>query len=303
MDSIATMRAFAAVVAAGSFTGGAARMGISTALASKYVSRLEDRLGARLINRTTRSLNVTEVGRAYHQRCLQLLDDLDELEAAVGDEAGPPKGELRISAPRTFGEMHLTCAVGDFLAENPQITVAITLSERFVDIVDEGYDMAVRIGVLPDSSLFARRIAATPLVTCAAPAYLDAHGRPETPAHLADFDCIIDTNLRRPEQWVFGTGDAARTIQVGGRFRVNSAAAARNAVVAGVGIALVPLFAIADDLRDGRAEVLLAEHAPSALGVYIVYPHNRHLTGKVRAFVDFLAKRFSGDPTWQTVTP
>ncbi len=298
MDTIEIMRTFVAVVAAGSFTGGAARLDISTALASKYVSRLEDRLGARLINRTTRSLNITEVGRAYHRRCLQLLDDFDELEAAIRDEAGPPKGDLRISAPRTFGEMYLTGAVGDFLAENPNITVAMTLSERFVDIIDEGYDMAVRIGDLPDSSLFARRIATTPLVACAAPLYLKAHGRPETPEQLSEFDCIIDTNLRRPDQWLFGTGVTERAVRVSGRFKVNSALAARNAVIGGAGIALIPLFAIADDLRNGRAEILLAEHAPPAFGIYTVYPHNRHLAGKVRAFVDFLANRFSGDPAW-----
>lgn len=298
MDSIETMRTFAAVIAAGSFTGGAARLGISTALASKYVSRLEDRLGARLINRTTRSLNITEVGHAYHQRCLQLLEDFDELEAAIRDEAGPPKGDLRISAPRTFGEMYLTCAVGDFLTENPSISVAMTLSERFVDIIDEGYDMAVRIGELPDSSLFARRIATTPIVSCAAPTYLEAHGRPKTPEQLAEFDCIIDTNLRRPDQWVFETDGARQSVRVNGRFRVNSALAARNAVVAGAGIAMVPLFAIAGDVHDGRAEILLAEHAPPAFGIYTVYPHNRHLAGKVRAFVDFLVNRFSGDPAW-----
>lgn len=292
MDILTGMRTYAAVVAAGSFTKAGEHLGISTALASKYVGQLEEHLGVRLLNRTTRRLNMTEVGSAYYQRCRQLLDEIGELEAAVRQQQEVPQGRLVVPAPTTLGETYLTRAVSIYLQEQPKVNVELVLSDRFVDIVDEGFDLAVRIGQLADSSLIARRLVPARIVLCASPNYLDSSGVPVSPKELEAHQCVIDTNIQDPGQWLFSDRGRSFRVKVNGRFRVNNALAVREALLAGQGIGLCPLYVVEEDIRVGRLKILLQEHESMEYGIYAVYPHNRHLAAKVRTFVDFLADYF-----------
>ena len=296
MDVFTNMRTYAAVVATGSFTGAAERLGISKALTSKYVSQLEDHLGVRLLNRTTRRLHLTEVGKAYFQRCRQLLDEIDELETAVRQQQEAPQGHLVVAAPTTFGENHLTRAVADYLTAQPGVSVELVLADRFVNLVEEGFDLAVRIGRLADSSLIARRLAPMRIALCASPDYLDRAGLPGHPLALEGLQCIIDSNIPDPEHWLFQDQAQALRVKVNGRFRVNSTLAVREMLLAGQGIGLCPFYVVEADIRAGRLQVLLQEYEAVEYGIYAVYPHNRYLAAKVRTFVDFLVRWFGTLP-------
>mgnify|MGYP001278541052 CR=1 FL=1 len=298
MDVIDAMRCFAAVVGCKSFTGAAAQLGLNTNLVSKYVRQLEERLGVRLLNRTTRSLALTEAGQAYYERCLTLLEDFDELEAGVQDRHDSVKGHLLVSAPGSLGVEMLMRGVTAFIEQHPQITIELRLSDRFVNIVDEGFDLAIRIGELPDSSLIARRLAPIPSFVCASPAYLAAHGTPEHPKDLDSHHCVIDTNLHGGAHWPFRHKGRRMPVKVKGAIQVNSVVAIRRAVLEGGGIAWCPGFEIARDIREGRLVSLLEPFLENRYGIYAVYPHNRHLAAKIRAFVDFLVLFFarSQDP-------
>jgi DNA-binding transcriptional LysR family regulator len=297
MDRFDEINAFAAVADARSFTQAARRLGVSSAQVSKLVARLENRLGARLLNRTTRDVSLTDTGRAYLERARTLLDDFDALESLVRDQAGP-KGLLKVSAPMSFGTNQLTPALLDFAAAFPEVSLEVSQTDRMVNLVEEGFDVAVRIGQLADSSLIARRLAPVRLVTCAAPAYLQAAGAPAEPQDLAKHECIIDTNMRDPFVWAFGQGGERHDVRVHGRLRFAGADACVAAARRGLGIASTPAFAAADDLREGRLIPLLCAYEPQLIFVHAVYPHGRHLAGKVRAFVDFLAERYAGEPAW-----
>lgn len=298
MDTIDGMRTFVTVVNAGSFTAAAERLDLSQALVSKYVGQLEARLGVRLLNRTTRRLSLTEVGRAYHERCMQLLESFDELEAAVQERHSTPRGHLRISAPLTFGELYLTPLISEFLQREPGISVDLQLNDRFVDLLDEGVDVAIRMGKLEDSQLVARRLGRSRLVLCAAENYLARAGTPEHPRDLADHVCILDSNLRSFPHWPFHAAGEDFTVRVSGRFTVNSAQAARKMALAGQGVALCPDYVVGDDLGQGRLRALLGEFQAPAPGIYALYPHSRYLAAKVRAFVDFLVGRFAEQADW-----
>lgn len=286
------MRTLVAVVDTGSFTVAAERLGISKALTSKYVGQLEEHLGVRLLNRTTRKLSVTEVGQAYYQRCRQLLDDLDELESAVRQQQASPQGQLRVAAPVLFGEGYLTRTVADYMKSQQGVSVELVLADRFVNLVEEGFDLAVRIGKLADSSLIARKLAQMRVVLCASPEYLAKAGVPKRLEDLEAHNCVIDTNIDEPDYWHFTMRGESQRIKVAGRFRVNSAQAVREMVLAGMGIGLCPRYVVADDLEQGRVQPLLPSYETTKYGIYAVYPHNRHLAAKVRTFVDFLVERF-----------
>jgi DNA-binding transcriptional LysR family regulator len=297
LDRIEELRVFAAVADALSFAKAARRLGISPAQASKLVARLEDRLGARLLNRTTRDVSLTDTGRACQSRARALVDDFDALETSARDADGP-RGMLKLSVPVSFGAVELGPALLDFAKAYPAVGLDVSLSDRKVNLVDEGFDAAVRIGELTDSSLVARRLAAVRIVTCASPEYLAAHGEPRAPAELVARSIIIDLNLRDPFVWRFGRGDRRHDLQVDGRLRFSSAHACLAAARAGFGIARVPAFVAADDLRAGRIVPLMRADEPDSVAVHAVYPHARHLAAKVRAFVDFLVHRFAGEPAW-----
>lgn len=293
MDTLDCMKAFAAVAETGSFTEAARRLRLSRALVSKYVARLEDRLGARLLSRTTRTVSLTETGHAYRERCMTILDQLEQAEAVAASGQIEPHGMLRLSAPRTFGERHLVGAVADFIAAHPNIEMTIDFNDRFVNLIEEGYDVAVRIGRLADSSLIARRLTGVPIRIVASSAYLGAAGRPSRPEDLAGHECIIDTNLARDRRWTFADGDRRIDVAVGGRIATNSAEAVWNLALAGAGIARIPDFEIGPDIAEGRLVALLEDFSSPQIAAYAVYPQGRFVPAKTRAFVDHLAGWFS----------
>ncbi len=292
MDTLTRMQAFVQVIEAGGFSAAARRAGKSKALLSKYVRDLEDELGVRLLNRTTRQLSPTEVGVAYHREAVEILQRLTDLAASVRDKAGDARGHLRVSAPRSFGDAELGGAIIEFMGLHPEITVDLRLDDRFVDLVEEGFDVAIRVSEPLDSSLIARRLSTFRVVCCAAPSWIEKHGRPATPNDLLGLPAIADTNARNWSHWPFFVDGDRQVVNVAPRMNVNSPQVVAEAAIAGMGVARVPLFAVHRAIEDGRLEVLLQEFELTSLAVNAVYPHRRHLSGKVRAFVDFLVGWF-----------
>lgn len=282
---------FVAIVQEASFTGGAKRAGVSKATASKQVAALEDRLGVRLLERTTRQLRLTEQGARLFERARAILDELEEAEAEIGSLRDRPVGRLRISAPVSLGVRALGRPLGAFMAAYPELDVTTTLNDRMVDLVDEGFDLALRIGRLADSSMIARRLAAVPIVTAAAPAYLDAHGAPETPAELSAHACLAYAYLEDGVAWRF-EGGAKRRIRP--RLTANNGDVLADAAVAGLGIVQMPRFILEARLAEGALKPILEAHAPPPNGLYVVYPAGRALPAKTRAFIDFMSKAFDG---------
>ncbi|GGC75566.1 LysR family transcriptional regulator [Chelatococcus reniformis] len=302
MDRLDCDRMFVAVLDAGSFAGAAQRLGTSSGQASKLVSRLEADLGVQLIKRTTRALSPTEVGQAYYERVKALLDEFDALDAAVRHASGTPAGRLRLTAPMSFGTIQLTPALLAFVQAFPAIQLEVSFSDSVVDLVDEGFDIAVRVGRTADSSLIARKLGEARVILVAAQSYLERKGTPQVPGDLAGHDCIIDTNFRDPTNWRFTGGSSGDmlTVAVTGRLRFSNGEACLAAAAAGLGIAYVPSFIAGPSIREGRLRRLLpgAESAP--LGIHALCPPARHLALKVRALVDFLADRFRGPPEWES---
>ena len=297
MDRIETMRAFIAVAQEGSFTAAGRRLGLSTRLISKYVARLEDRLATQLVNRTTRSVALSEVGTAYLERCRPIVEQIDELEALVQDRQSSLAGPIRITAPTGFGSQDLTRALAPFVEAHPNVEIDLRLSDHRVALVEEGFDLAVRIGLLRDSTLIARKLADMPLLVCAAPSYLEAHGRPNDPKALATHNCLIDENPVDATSWRFRKAARDFVVKVAGNFSANSPAAITNMAVAGLGIARCPHYAVASALEDGSLERLFPDFEPEGFVLYALYPPNRHLTARVRAVIDHLARHFQR-PRW-----
>jgi DNA-binding transcriptional LysR family regulator len=299
MDRLILMETFVKVAELGSFSQAADRLGLSRSVVSKYVSTLEDHLGARLVNRTTRRLSLTEVGEAYLPRCQSILGDLEEAERAVGALHGTPSGTLRVNAPMSFGFLHLAPAIPALLAAHADLSVDMTLNDRFVDLLAEGFDVAVRIGTLPDSSLIAARLAPLRLVVCASPDYLSRRGEPRHPRDLDDHEVLVYTLQRQGEFYPLQHRDGTRMdVVTRGRFRANNGDAIRAATVGGAGISISPTFLCGDDLRAGRLVRVLPEWSGLEMGVNAVYPHNRHLSAKVRVFVDHLRQWCGKEPYW-----
>ncbi|MGA8262359.1 MAG: LysR family transcriptional regulator [Arenicellales bacterium] len=297
MDTIDGMRTFAAVAGEGSFSRAAERLDMSPQLASKYVALLEDRLGVRLLNRTTRRLSLTEAGRAYFDRVRQVLADIDEMEHAVGDLTGRARGILRINAPMSFGQHHLTPAIAEYQTAQPEVEVELTLNDRFVDIVSEGFDVAIRIGKLEESSLVARRLAPVELAVCGAPEYFRRRGVPETPEDLAGHDCLRYAYAPDFYRWRFERGGRTHNVRINGTFSSNNGDALRAAAVAGKGIIFQPRFIVDEEIRAGRLETVLDDYHGETLYIHAVYAHRQYLSAKVRTFVDFLAG-YLGTPPW-----
>ena len=294
MDPILAMRSFVAVVDQGSFTAAAERLDLSTALVSKYVRQLEQRLDTRLLHRTTRVLRLTESGRAYLERARQLLAEFDELEAAIQDRPQTPRGRLVISAPVAFGESRLAPILADYLRAYPELSIDLRLSDRYVRLVEEGIDLSVRIGRLDDSSLIARRLASARIIVCAAPDYLERRGVPTAPGDLAGHDCILDRNYRNPARWPFVRDGLEFEVEVAGRMTANGARCVRNLALAGAGIARIPSWAIDEDLEAGRLVALFADLEPEPIGIHAVYPERRYLATGVRLLIEVLAQRLGG---------
>jgi DNA-binding transcriptional LysR family regulator len=293
MDTLTRMRAFIDVVEAEGFSAAARKIGRSKALLSKYVRELEDELGALLLNRTTRQFSLTEAGHTYYKRATEIVREIDSLADAVRDSSGDVKGRIKLTAPRTFADAPIGQSLIDFAKEHPSITLDIHLDDRFVDLVEEGFDLAIRITRLEDSSLIARRLAPFAVRVCAAPELLEKYGTPQRPQDLSRLPCIIDTNGRWHSNWPFaGPGGESITVQVSGRIEVNSPLTSRAAAVSGLGFAVIPDFIAEPEIEAGRLIPVLDDFIRDGAGIFAVYPHRRYLPAKVRVFVDYLAQWF-----------
>ena len=299
MDRLAALEAFVRVAETQSFSEAARRMRVGKSVVSREIAALEAELGVRLINRTTRSLSLTDAGRGYFERAQRILADLEDANRAVSEHGESPRGRLRVSAPLSFGFLHLAPALAEFVALYPDVQVDAALNDRFVDLVNEGFDVAVRIGSLDDSRLIARKLAPARRVVCASPKYLDARGRPETPDDLTGHDCLINTNIPLGREWRFERPDGSPwPVNVSGRIRFDNGDAVRVCAANGLGLASLPSFIVGADLQSGALVSLLEPFLPQGVNINAVYPHARHLSSAVRAFVDFLAGRFGPRPYW-----
>jgi DNA-binding transcriptional LysR family regulator len=299
MDRFHAITVFARVVETGSFARAADRLGVSVSAVSRQVAELESHLGVRLLNRTTRRLSLTESGQAFHERSVQLLADLEEAEAAVGAGARVPQGTLRITCGTTFGTRHVAAEVAAFQARHPQLRFDLDLSDRMVDLVDEGFDLAIRIGIVGSPALITRRIGTTSLVCCAAPAYVARHPAPQVPEDLAAHACLTYVYAPERDVWRFRAPDGAqRAVAVSGPARANNGEMLTALAIAGMGVHMEPDIVVAPHVRDGSLVRLLPDFRPASMPIHAVYPSRRHLSAKVRGFIDFIAARFEADPAW-----
>lgn len=302
MDRLAALEAFARVAETGSFSAAARALGLSKSLISRQVSALEAELGARLIARTTRSLTLTEAGRNYHDQVVRILAQIEEADLSVSQLQATPRGKLRVNAPMSFSLLRLAPALPDFLAQYPEIDVDIAMNDRRVDLMEEGFDLAIRIGRLADSSLVARKLASVRRVVCGSPAYLAAHGIPLTPADLRDHACLCYSNADTVDEWRFTDPEGKPlAVEVKGRVRANNGDLLRLAALRGLGLIDLPDFLVAADVASGALVPVLEPFVQHLGGVYAVYPHARYLPPKIRVFIDFLADRWGGDRDWPTI--
>ncbi|MBS1038730.1 LysR family transcriptional regulator [Gluconobacter cerinus] len=300
MDRLSLDRLFVAVLETGSFVAASGRMGVSSGQASKMLSRLEADLGVQLIKRTTRALSPTEIGQLYYERVRILLEERDALDASIRQTSGAPSGRLRITAPMSFGAVQLVPALLDFAEEYPAISLDVSFSDRLADLVDEGFDVAVRIGRLSDSSLIVRRLCDARIVTVASSTYLTARGVPRRPEELSQHICIIDTNFRTPHFWSFRDDVSGQDVQVpvDGRIAFSNGEACLTAAERGLGIACLPSFIAGPRIREGKLTALLRDFEPPTLGIHALYPPARHPAAKVRALSDFLSNYFRSRAEW-----
>jgi DNA-binding transcriptional LysR family regulator len=301
MDRLTSIKAFAKVVEQGGFAAAARELRLSRSAVNKYVIELEQELGVQLLTRTTRKVTPTESGQAYYERCRAILADLEEADLAVTRLQSEPRGMLRINAPMSFGTLHLGRAVADFMAKYPQLQVQLVLSDQQIDPVQEGFDVTLRIADPPSSSLIARRIAPALRVVCAAPSYLERRGVPKHPDDLRQHDCLTYGHLATGNQWKLVGTDGDHWIRIPWTLCTNNAAVLRDAAVCGLGIALLPTFIAGADLQEGRLRTVLTDYKAPEISVYAIYPPTRHLSVKVRLFIDFLVERFGGRPHWDLV--
>ncbi|MEM9797804.1 MAG: LysR family transcriptional regulator [Pseudomonadota bacterium] len=293
MDRLSEMEAFATVVDQGRFTDAAKKLGISKSAVSKHVSSLETRLGARLLNRTTRRVSPTEIGLAYYDRARRVLNDAGEADALVTAMQSAPSGVLRVSVATDFGVNHLSPILGRFLHEYPDITVNMVLNNRYVELISEGFDLAVRLGDLEDSSLRARKLAETHKQMIASPAYLEEYGRPQRIDDLNEHKLLHYSNQANGSVWkLTSPSGEKRQVRSAGWLTVNDGQSLLNAAINGLGIAFLPDFLYAEAMKDGQLVPAIQGHAPETQGIYAVYPPGRYTQPKVRAFIDFLVESF-----------
>ena len=300
LDRVTGMQVFARVAALGSLSAAARALGMSQTMATKHVAAMEQRLGVKLLHRTTRRISLTEAGRNYLEAVERILTEIDDADAAAAAETAHVQGTLRFNVPVSFGIREIAPRLPDLAARHPMLTVDLGLNDRQVDLIEEGWDLAIRIGSLESSSMAARRLAPCHMVVCAAPAYLAAHGRPRTIADLKTHACLGYTLSRAAgaDRWTFGRGGKA-TVAIKGSLKANNGDALVAAAIAGQGIVYQPTFLVSREIRDGLLVALKLDHDPIELGgVYAVYPADRQPPAKVRAAIDFFAERFKGVPPW-----
>lgn len=299
MDSLTDIAVFVRVVELGSFTAAAERLELSRPVVSKYVSRLEARLGARLLNRTTRRLSLTEAGRIFYEKSRRGLAEIEEAEAEITNLLQAPRGVLRINSPMSFGILHMAPLLPEFQVRYPDVSIDMSLDDRKVDIIEEGFDVSVRISKLPDSSMIARRLAACRHAVVASPAYLEKRGAPQVPQDLVNHNIVSFSFQSSLHQWHFvGPDGSPESVQVHGSIQMNNSLALREALLAGAGIMRTPTFVVGEDIRSGKLIRLLPNYETLEVSIYLVYSGRKHLSPKVRAFVDFMAAAIQDPPTW-----
>jgi DNA-binding transcriptional LysR family regulator len=298
MDKLDAMNAFARVVAAGSYAEAARRLGLTRSAVSKAVTELEQLLGVRLLDRTTRKVTATEAGRAYYERVTGILADVESTESAVSRLHEEPKGLLRINAPMSFGTLYLGPAIAEFMVAYPELRIELLLNDRFIDPIEEGVDVTVRIGALPDSSLIARHLAPARRVLAASPAYLKTHGTPRTPEDLTQHRALTFGNMQAVQRWEMSRGGETFNVPVTSCLCSNNGDVLRAVALNGNGILLLPTFLVGPDIAAGKLKIVLPDYEPAGLGIYALYAPNRYLAAKTRVFIDFLAQHFGPQPVW-----
>jgi DNA-binding transcriptional LysR family regulator len=298
IDVVAGMRVFTAVVEAESFAGAAEKLDLSRGMATRYVAQLEAHLGVRLLNRTTRRLSLTEAGSDYYQRATQVLAMIDEAETSAAQNASVPRGTLRVTSSVIFGARHLGAAISAYLKRHPQMQVDLSLNERVVDLVDEGFDLAIRVAARIDPGLVARRITPVRAFACASPAYLKKHGTPKSPEELAQHNCLVYPHPVHQGGWHLVRKGEERRVAVSGSLRGNNGDSLVGAAVDGLGVVFEPTFLVYEALREKKLVRILPDWQSEELWVFAVYPNRKFLAPKVRSFIDFLVERFGPEPYW-----
>lgn len=293
MDLLQAMAIFRRVAESTSFSAVAREQGLSQPTVSKQVAFLEERLDTKLLSRSTRQLKLTDAGRAYYERCVNILDDLAETEAAARRERSQPTGTLRVSMPVSFGRLHIMPRLWRFMARYPQLDVDLIMDDHYVDLVREGVDLAIRIGPLEDSGLVAQRICHSPRVTVASPAYLEQHGVPDSPADLRHHQCVVYKLLTTGNEWHFDGPNGPTKVRVNGRFSANNPDAVREAALAGMGITVPPLWLLGDAIERGDLQAVMTDYRPIPLEINALWPGRRFVPSRVRCFVDFLREEMA----------
>jgi DNA-binding transcriptional LysR family regulator len=304
MDKHSEMAVFVRVVETESFSQAARALKLTPSAVSKLIGRLEDRLGTRLLNRTTRRLSLTEEGRTYFQRCQPILAAIDEAERELTERHAEPRGLLKVNSSTAFGHMHVAPLLPPLLQRHPELRIQMTLTDSIVNLVEEEVDVAIRIQRMPDSTMIARKLATARRVVAAAPSYLEQYGTPKTPEDLKNHNCLTLSFETKLNQWEFKGADGPQHFRFSGNFETNNAVAMEQAAVAGMGLIRAADFVIAADVAAGKLVPVLTEfEIDEPTNIYAVYPHNRHLSPKVRAFVDMLVDTFTPEPPWAAYLP
>ena len=298
MDRFAAVEAFVETVDTGSFASAARRLRRSRSRISKQVAELEEQTGVRLFDRTTRRVSLTEGGQLYLERCRRVLDELDAAESALDRMRVEPRGRLRVSAPLSFGVLHLAPFLPAFLQQFPQIRLDLSLNDRHVDLIEEGFDLAIRIGNLPDSSFRARKLATDRRVVCGSPDYFRRYPPPRTPEDLVRHNCLTYSQAGRDDIWRFSGPEGESKVRVEGNIRIDNGDALRLAALEGVGLVFVPTFIVGRDLQMGRLRSVLTEYNGNEIAIQALYPGGQHTPTKVQAFVNFLVQRIGRRPYW-----
>ncbi len=302
MDTIGGMRIFSRVVEAGSFSAAGRQLGAAPSSVSRQINELENDLGARLFHRTTRKLSLTEAGQLYYERASRILIDVDEAKLALSEIGGAPSGILRVTVAASLARLHIMPALADFQNTFPAVKVAVSVTDRMVDLVQEGFDLAIRVGRPRDSSLVARKIGSGRRIVCASPAYLKKAGTPQVPADLANHNCLTFRTNPGSNVWSFRLGKGTLNVRVSGSLFADDGESLVAAAMAGLGLILLPAWLVGVELGEGRLLEVLPEFQiiPKDTPLYALYPHQRHLPPKVRVFIDFLVERFAGETKWST---
>ena len=299
MDQQGEMAVFVRVVEHESFSSAARALKLTPSAVSKLIGRLEDRLGARLLNRTTRRLSMTEEGHAFYQRCVPILSAIDEAEMAVTELHAEPRGLLKVNASTAFGQFHIQPLIPKFLERHPDLRIQLTLSDSLVNLVEEEVDVAIRIADMPDSTLIAKKLSAVHRTVAAAPSYIEKFGIPKSPEDLKNHNCLTLSFETSLNQWEFKGSDGPQRIRVRGSFETNNAAALYEAGLAGLGLFRAANFVVGSDFKEGRLIPVLEDYEMiNQVNIYAVYPHSKHLSPKVRAFVDLMIDAFTPIPSW-----